>query len=522
VVDAVIGQVYGGRYFIEGKLGTGAMGTVYRARHTKLAARAFAIKVLHRQLVTDPKLRKRFEREAELASGLSHPNLVGVVDVGEAPDGSLYLVMELADGPPLSSLVGKPMPAARVLNFARQLCAGLEHAHAAGLIHRDFKPENVIVERGPDGQERLRIVDFGIAMMAGGHDERERLTTAGVVIGTPHYMAPEHASGQAVDHRIDLFALGVICFEMLCGKMPFDGDGVEVARANINDDAPTMAQRTPNVDVDPLLEAMTRKLLSRDAARRPQSAKAADELFALIDRDRGAAAAALGVTRARAVPATVASPPSTAPRPAVSMAPLTRTRPASRADTALKTRRIRHRGMLAGLAALAIGAVLALALVVGLREGEVTRASSSPRPALATTPPLAPASPPASPTSQITATPLPIPSAAPPSPPPPPPPLAPPGPAPVPVLVPVESPPRLASDPTSALVAEHYAAVGRALTRLQARRGTDATFDLWPRFRFIRIQQAIATLEQRLEATRLLDALDRDIAARDLAARDGR
>ena len=293
----MIGRVVASRYRLEKKLGAGAMGSVYRARHIKLD-RAFAIKILHVEMLINPKLQRRFQREAELAGTLSHPNIVTVLDVGEAFEGLHYIAMEYAEGPTLGEIttLEAPLPADRVIALAAQLCDGLHHAHERGLIHRDFKPDNVIVETR-NGREVVRIVDFGIAIVRddASNEERERLTTAGITLGTPHYMAPEHVTGQAIDHRIDLFALGVVLYEMMCGKMPFQGDGVDVARANLLEETPYMAERVPNVKVDPLLEAFVRKLLSKAPDARPATAKAARELLDLIANDRARAAAALGI-----------------------------------------------------------------------------------------------------------------------------------------------------------------------------------------------------------------------------------
>ena len=297
VVDPLIGRVFASRYKIEVKLGAGAMGTVYRARHIKVG-RPFAVKMLHERLLTDDKVHKRFDREAELAGKLHHVNVVGVVDVGETEDGIHFMVMEYADGASLGSLVDGPMAAERVIDLVKQMCEGLQHAHEHGLIHRDFKPDNVIVERDRFGTERPRIVDFGIAILrddAVAPGRADRLTTAGLVLGTPHYMAPEHAMGGVMDHRIDLFALGVICYELLTGQLPFDGDGVDVARANLLTATPPMGVRVPGVAVDPLLEAFTRLLMEKDPARRPQTAKEAQRLLELISTDRAAAAEELDV-----------------------------------------------------------------------------------------------------------------------------------------------------------------------------------------------------------------------------------
>ncbi len=274
----LVGEVLDARYRVEAHLGSGAMGAVFRARHVRLP-RAFAIKLLHPRLLSDPKVMKRFEREARLAGKLSHPNVVSVLDVGEV-DGVSYMVMDLAVGPRLSDLlVGRPLGRTRAIRILRQLCDGLDHAHHHGLIHRDLKPDNVIVERHGD-EEVARIVDFGIAILREGADSSPaspegRVTTGGLVLGTPQYMAPELASGRRYDHRVDLFALGVVAYETVSGRMPFDGTGVAVVHANIQEDPPPMAARVPGLVVDPALEAFTRRLMARRLDARFPTAAAA-------------------------------------------------------------------------------------------------------------------------------------------------------------------------------------------------------------------------------------------------------
>ena len=296
-----IGEILANRYQIESHLGEGAMGSVFKARHVKVG-RPFAVKVLHKKLVEDRKVLQRFEREAELAGRLRHPNVVGVVDVGETADGFRYMVMDFAEGNDLATMLNEaPMPPERIVNLTRQMLEGLFHAHEQGLIHRDFKPENVIIERDDHGLEVPRIVDFGIAILREGGESANaqgRLTTNGLVLGTPHYMAPEQAVADPIDHRIDLFALGIVVYEMLCGKLPFDGTGAEVARANLLLEPPLIAQRVPYLEVDPLLEAFSRRLMAKKREMRPPTAKAARELLDLIVSDPQAAAAALGVPRA--------------------------------------------------------------------------------------------------------------------------------------------------------------------------------------------------------------------------------
>jgi len=291
-VTDLVGVTVGGRYVVEQKLGVGSAGVVYRAHHTKLT-RLFALKVLHRGLLADDKAVRRFEREAQLAGALSHPNVVSVVDVG-THDGVPYLAMEHAEGVSLASLlVQGPMQPARVIDLLRQLCLGLAHAHEHGIIHRDLKPENVIVEAAGN-VETPRIADFALARLRESGDN-DRLTAAGVVLGTPAYMAPEHATGAAMDHRVDLYALGVISYQMLTGVLPFAGSNVEIAMASFRDPPPVMAARVPGLVVDPLLEALTRALLEKKPDARPRDANEVRQLLDLIEADRDAAAARLGI-----------------------------------------------------------------------------------------------------------------------------------------------------------------------------------------------------------------------------------
>jgi tRNA A-37 threonylcarbamoyl transferase component Bud32 len=299
--DKLLGQVLAERYHVLHRLGEGAMGVVYKARHVRVG-RMFAVKVLHPRMLADPKVVRRFEREAELAGRLHHPNVIGVVDVGEV-GGTRYMVMDFAEGPDLAKLLDEaPMTPERIIGLVRPMLEGLYHAHEQGLIHRDFKPENVIIERDSHGVEVPRIVDFGIALLRDGGDSVDgagRLTTNGLVLGTPHYMAPEQAVADPIDHRIDLFALGIVVYEMLSGRLPFDGSGAEVARANLLIDPPPIRQRVKHLEVDPLLEAFARRLMAKKRTARPATAKAARELLDLIEHDRGAAAAQLGVPAAR-------------------------------------------------------------------------------------------------------------------------------------------------------------------------------------------------------------------------------
>ncbi len=256
------------------------MGRVYQARHQRVSRR-FAVKVLFGDHATDEKMRERFAREAEAASRLEHPNVISVVDFGETNERLLYLVMDFVEGEELYELIAReaPLSRERVIDLVTQLCRGLAYAHDQGLVHRDFKSENVIVTRR-DGREVPRIVDFGIAILTEADDER--LTTEGLVLGTPAYMAPEQAMGGEIDHRTDLFSLGVLMYELLAGVLPFEGSPLQIARANMAVDPPPFAERIPGLRVDPGLEAICMKLMAkRPEARYQSAAEVIDALDAL-------------------------------------------------------------------------------------------------------------------------------------------------------------------------------------------------------------------------------------------------
>ena len=279
----MLGQLVEDRYLIEADLGGGAMGRVYRARHVKLG-RLVALKIMHRELARVPSIVERFAREALIAARLRHENLVSVLDVGTTPERLPMIVLELAPGDTLAALIDGPLAHERVIALLTQLLRGLDHAHAAGLIHRDLKPDNILVERTADGTEIPRIVDFGIAVVADRDDSiaGRRLTDANTVIGTPFYMSPEQARAKEVDARSDLFSLGVIAYELLAGVTPFPGTSVDVALANASKDPPSIWERA-GVVVDPRLEAFACKLMARRREDRYQSAREALAALALIE-----------------------------------------------------------------------------------------------------------------------------------------------------------------------------------------------------------------------------------------------
>lgn len=287
VTDPFLDQVFAGRYVIESLVGEGAMGRVYRARHTRMSKR-FAVKIMFGDLAADAHMRARFSAEAEAASRLDHPNVVSVVDFGETVTGLIYMVMEFVEGKSLARLIEEgPMDEARVRAMTRGICLGLQHAHDRGLVHRDLKADNVVVVNS-EGIEVPKIIDFGIAMLADAASGPGRLTAVGVVIGTPAYMSPEQACGEKVDHRSDLFSLGLLCYEMMAGKKPFDGHPFEVARQNVAATPPSLAQRTPGLRVDPAFEDLIFQLMAKKREERPPSAQAVVDAIDTMATPEGA------------------------------------------------------------------------------------------------------------------------------------------------------------------------------------------------------------------------------------------
>jgi tRNA A-37 threonylcarbamoyl transferase component Bud32 len=265
------------------------MGLVYKARHQRLP-KSFAIKVLFGDMASDNRMRLRFAQEAAAACQLSHPNVVTVQDFGKSDHGLLYLVMDYVEGETLSQLIAReaPLDQRRVIALGRALAEGLSHAHAQGIVHRDFKPDNIVLEPRDDGQTVPRILDFGLAISAKDDLFDGRLTQHGYVVGTPAYLSPEQARDQPVDHRADLFALGVVLYEMLAGVAPFEGSAMEVAHRNMLEPVPPLKVRNRAVEVAPELEAVVRRLVEKAPEDRYATAEelieALDRVEAILDR----------------------------------------------------------------------------------------------------------------------------------------------------------------------------------------------------------------------------------------------
>jgi serine/threonine protein kinase len=285
-VDPMVGQVLEDRYEIVGLVGEGAMGRVYVAQHTRLAARRFAVKMLFGDLSAQDNMRARFAREAETASRMEHPNVVSVVDFGETAGGLLFLVMEYLEGHGLDQLVRMQgaLPQDRVVRLGRDIARGLAHAHARGLVHRDLKPENVVVVRDRE-LEVPKIVDFGVAIMTANPDGR--VTRAGMVVGTPAFMSPEQATACDVDARSDLYALGMVLYYLAAGRPAFLGSAGEILQQVVQSAPPPIHAVTPGADVGPGLEAVISRLLQKHPIDRFQSAEEVIEALHGLQVDAG-------------------------------------------------------------------------------------------------------------------------------------------------------------------------------------------------------------------------------------------
>jgi serine/threonine protein kinase len=275
VVDPFLGTVVGERYRIVSRIGVGGMGAVYRAEHTMMR-RDLAIKVLLPELSGKEEFARRFEREAESASRLDHPNIITVTDFGRTAEGSLFLAMEFLAGTSLSAAIaGGPMPVPRALAIIRQILRALDHAHAAGVVHRDLKPENIMLIERDGNREVVKILDFGIAKVTEPQSGREALTQAGVIFGTPEYLSPEQALGEAVDPRADIYAAGVILFEMLAGRRPFESeDKVKIISMHLAHSPPRIREVNPTVEVPIPIEQAVLQALEKSRDNRFVSAVA--------------------------------------------------------------------------------------------------------------------------------------------------------------------------------------------------------------------------------------------------------
>jgi serine/threonine protein kinase len=309
--EALVGRsIAGGKLLIESLIGAGGVGSVYRASHRDLQI-PVAVKLLHHHFQQDLEFCRRFHSEALAASRLDHPNLMRVLDFGQEPDGLLYLAMEHLDGQALADIlsVGVPLPMLRIVDIMMQVCAGLAHAHARGIVHRDVKPANVVLVANNDDDERpdelVKVCDFGIALA------QADAAHSTAVVGTPDYMSPEQCRGEVLDGRSDVYSCGVMLYELATGLMPFDAPTpVGLLNRHMHVEAPRPRLVAP--EIDPGLEAVIMKALAKEPDDRQQSMRdLRRELRALLEAEASAPSS---------------SEPFTPPPP-----PLSEQRPSSRA-----------------------------------------------------------------------------------------------------------------------------------------------------------------------------------------------
>jgi serine/threonine-protein kinase len=328
----MVGEVLADRYELEELVGTGGMSSVFRA-HDRLLDRKVALKILHQQYSGDEEYVERFRREARSVAALSHPNIVTVIDRGDHGDRQ-FIVFEYVDGENLKRLIERrgPAPVATALELAIQIARGLSFAHQQGLVHRDVKPQNVLL----NGDGQAKVTDFGIARSL---DVQHGMTQTGTVLGTSDYIAPEQAQGQRVDEHTDIYSLGVVLYELLTTEVPFPGENfVAVAMRHINEPPPPVRDKRP--DVPPRVEAAVQRAMAKDPA---------DRFATMADfcRELEACLADLASAGTRIAPAVRPAPTVTSHRRRVSPWPV----------------------IVAIVALLAIGAVVAFLVLHGKHSG---------------------------------------------------------------------------------------------------------------------------------------------------------
>lgn len=267
--DPIVGATLPGGYVVLELIGVGGMGRVYRAEQTALG-RTVAVKIIHSHLVGEENAAARFITEARAASRLNHPNSVGIIDFGRTEDGQLYLVMEYLRGHDLARIAYEegPLPFRRIVDVLKQVLAALSEAHELGIIHRDLKPENVVVEPKRGGGDFVKVVDFGLAKMLQGRPGAA-ITSPGIVCGTPEYMSPEQGRGEQLDARSDVYAVGVVFYQLLTGRLPFEAESpTQVVLMHLSLAPPDPNQVAPERRIPAALVDVLNRALAKDAGDR--------------------------------------------------------------------------------------------------------------------------------------------------------------------------------------------------------------------------------------------------------------
>jgi eukaryotic-like serine/threonine-protein kinase len=412
VVDPLLGKVLNERFKILEALGSGGMGRVYKAMQAPLD-RLVALKVLNPQYGQDkdPGFQQRFFLEASVTARLRHPNTVTVIDYGKTEEGIYYIAMEYLEGQTLSQLLTQmgPLPWPRALNIAQQIARSLREAHKAGLIHRDLKPANVMILDQETDHDVVKVLDFGLVKSfmpdTGQIPTDVSLTQAGVILGSPQYMAPEQARNIS-DPRGDVYSLGVVLFQMLLGRPPFLADqGIDIIVKHINEPPPAFSSIWPNHTIPPEVEALVMKCLAKRPAER------FDSMDAVLDSMRRAMSTA-GISGAFSGPRTLSSIPGSGPITGPISQPATRGAASGASsmslDIAVEAPAVRKRrnsiplALFGGSVLLGVGVALVLALRAPTsKPPPVMSAPPPPRPELAS-----PTPPPAEPASAVDSDPL--------------------------------------------------------------------------------------------------------------------
>jgi serine/threonine-protein kinase len=374
-----------GEYVIEAQLGSGGFGTVYRATHP-LIGKQVAIKVLSRKYSADEDMVSRFSAEARAVNQIRHRNIIDIFSFGTLEDGRAYYVMELLEGEPLDKVLDERgrIPLAEAIPILKAIAKALDAAHAKSIAHRDLKPENIFLAQDSEGERYPKLLDFGIAKLMGPENTTKHKTATGAPIGTPYYMSPEQCRGKDVDHRTDIYSLGVVAYRLLTGAYPFDADGyLDIMMKQISEEAAPPSSIAP--ELPPSVDAGIARMMRKDPAQRPQTC--------------AAGIAGLG-DAAAFTPSLPGIPLPVTPRPgnraisgmadtqvsassaevntglAATMAPVTQPPPAATQRT----------GLWVALAALGLGGA-AVAIVVATRGGGEPPPPPAPKPQVVTPPP---------------------------------------------------------------------------------------------------------------------------------------
>jgi serine/threonine-protein kinase len=289
--DPLIDQTLAGRYRILRKIGEGGMGIVYEAIHVVIEKRV-ALKILREDFSHRDDVVERFRQEAKSASRIGHEHIIDISDFGVTPSGAHFFVMELLHGNDLAEELEQrgPLPTRRAVGIALQCAKALGAAHAKGIVHRDMKPENIFMLQRDTGEDFVKIVDFGIAKMSDidtpGAVPGRKLTKTGMIFGTPEYMSPEHAAGKELDHRVDVYAMGIILYELLTGRVPFQGDTfMGILTQHMFEQVPPLRMANPSCSAPPELEQLILRAVSKNADDRQQSMdELAQELNAVLQQ----------------------------------------------------------------------------------------------------------------------------------------------------------------------------------------------------------------------------------------------